>query len=311
MVSKKNSYTTCKVGDYNCVKMTSGNFSIAITKDFGPRVIGAFIDDSPNLFVQLPNEPMKGIDTGFKLYGGHRLWISPEDAPRSYAPDNDPVEVTNNSRECSFGTKPEPLTGIQKNISIMPCKGHDIFTLVHTLTNCGVWTIDFAPWALTMMAPGGVAIIPQSRDPKRYPYAPDRGLQLWPYSNTDDSRLSLEKDFIFLRQDPNAKSPIKIGYYTTDGWIAYVNKGYAFVKRINAEEIAPDEQFPDNNCNVECYSCAAFCEIETLGPQYVIAPGADSEHTETWFAFSGLPEIKNSADVKKYLLPKIEAAYQL
>ena len=85
---------TCDVGIYrNCLEITNGSFRLAVTTDFGPRIIGGFINDGPNIFKVLPNIPMRGIGTGFTLYGGHRLWHAPQAVPRTYAPDNAPVEV--------------------------------------------------------------------------------------------------------------------------------------------------------------------------------------------------------------------------
>lgn len=295
----------CKVGEYeNCVELVSGKFRIAVTQDFGPRVIGGFIGKGENIFVVMPDEPMKGIDTGFKLRGGHRLWHSPEAAPRSYAPDNVPVKVTNTKAGLVFECEPEPLTGIQKSITIS--KGEkNCFVLNHRLTNCGLWDVTLAPWALSMMAPGGMAVIPQGRDTKRNPYAMDRALTLWPYSKFNDYRLKLEDDYIFLKQDTKAAAPIKIGYYASDGWIAYLVNGAAFVKHIEFYD-QNEVVYPDNGCNLESYSCKSFCEIETLAPLFQLAPGESCEHVEIWQAIDGIPEIKTGADFDKHVLPKIQ-----
>ena len=257
------------------------------------------------LKVSEPPKPMKSVNTGFTLYGGHRLWHSPEVAPRTYAPDNAPVKVTNTDEGLAFENEPEALTGLQKKITIS--KGDkDCFVLNHEITNRGQWTVTMAPWALTIMAPGGVAVIPQGRDLKRDPYTPDRSLVLWPYTSTADKRLTLEDKYIMLRQDSNAKTAAKIGFYANDGWIAYVNNGVALVKLI--EYYDPLEvQYSDNGCNVETYACKDFCEIETLAPLFALEPGESCSHQEIWQAIYDLPQIKNARDVEKYLEPRIMA----
>lgn len=297
--------TTCKIGDYdNCLEMVSGNFRIAITQDCGPRVIGGFIGNGPNIFVVLPNDPMAGIDTGFKLRGGHRLWHSPEAAPRSYMPDDDPVKVTKIENGFSFECAPESNTGIQKSIAIT--KGDEnCFVLTHTLKNCGLFDVTLAPWALSMMAPGGMAVLPQGRDTSRSPYIPDRSLMVWAYASFNDERIKYEDDYIFLKQIPHAANPVKIGFYTSAGWIAYVNNGSAFVKLIDFYD-QNEVSYPDNGCNLESYSCGDFCEIETLAPLFQLAPGESCEHTEIWQAIDNLPEIKSGDDFTKYVLPKIK-----
>ena len=295
----------CKVGKVgNCVELVSGNFRIAVTQDFGPRVLGGYIGGGDNIFVVLPDKPMKGIGTGFKLRGGHRLWHSPEASPRSYAPDNDPVKVTNTKEGIVFDCEPEGITGIKKTITIS--KGDDnCFVLTHKLTNCSLWDVTLAPWALSMMAPGGMAVIPQGRDTTRNPYAMDRALTLWPYSKFNDYRLQLEDDYIFLKQDPKATAPIKIGYYSSEGWVAYLNNGTAFVKHIEYYD-QNEVTYPDNGCNLESYSCNSFCEIETLAPLFQLAPQESCEHVEIWQAIDGIPKIKTGADFDKYVLPQIK-----
>lgn len=297
---------TCKVGEYdNCVELVSGNFRIAVTQDFGPRVIGGFIKGGDNIFVVMPNEPMKNVDTGFKLRGGHRLWHSPEAAPRSYAADNVPVKVTSTDEGLVFDCEPEAITGIKKTITISQGE-ENCFVLNHKLTNCGLWDVTLAPWALSMMAPGGMAVIPQGRDTTRNPYAMDRALTLWPYSKFNDYRLQLEDDYIFLKQDTKATSPIKIGYYASDVWIAYVLNGTAFVKLIEFYD-QNEVNYPDNGCNLESYSCKEFCEIETLAPLFELAPQESCEHIEIWQAIADIPEIKTGEDFDKYVLPQIKA----
>lgn len=295
---------TCKVEQYdNCVEMQSGCFRIAVTQDFGPRVIGGFIDGGPNIFAVLPPEPM-AVGTGFILRGGHRLWHSPEVAPRTYAPDNDPVKVTETEDGIVFDCNPEALTGIQKTITIKPGED-DCFILTHKLTNCSQWDVQLAPWALSVMAPGGKAVIPQCRDPKRNPYAPDRSLVLWPYSHYNDPRLDIQDDYIFLGQDINAEKAIKIGFYANDGWAAYVNNGAAFVKSFETYD-QNEVAFPDFGCNVESYSCAKFCELETLAPLHDLQPGESCEHVEIWQAIPNVPELKCDGCVSKYLIPRLK-----
>jgi len=294
---------SCKVDQYDCVEMTSGCFRIAITKEVGPRVIGGFIDGGPNIFAVLPPVPHENAGTGFCLRGGHRLWHSPEASPRSYMPDNVPPTITETEEGIIFDCEPEAGTGIKKTIVIRPGDA-DCFIVTHKLTNCGAWDTELAPWALSVMAPGGQAIIPQSRDTKRNPLAPDRSLVLWPYSHYDDERLVLGDDYIFLRQDSQAAKACKIGFYAAAGWIAYVNQGAAFVKGFESYD-QNEVAYPDFGCNVESYSCKAFCEIETLAPLHVLAPGESCEHVEICQGIPKVDEIMCDHCVAKHLVPRI------
>lgn len=286
----------------DCLEFTSGKFTLAVTTKVGPRIIGGTIGKSGNIFRVLPVAEIPGCDTGFKLYGGHRLWHSPESMPRSYAPDNEPVEITETPDGIEFNSGIEPMTGLEKSITIEPL-GNERFRVIHRLTNYSQWAVEAAPWALSVMAQGGMAIIPHATGAPEKQLLPDRSLVLWPYTNLADPRLTLGKEYVFLRQDNKAKTPCKVGINAERGWVAYVNKGTALIKFF---EHFTDAEYPDNGCSVESYSCDQFCEIETLAPLYILDPGESAEHVELWQGVSGLPEIKTEADVRKYLEPYVK-----
>ena len=294
---------TMAVGPHaQCVVLNSGKFRLAVTTAVGPRVIGGFVGEGRNLFAVLPCEPYGAIGTGWILYGGHRLWHAPEVAPRTYAPDNVPVKVTELAGGAvEFANEPEPLTGIAKSIRIRPLGG-ERFELTHTLTNRGQWTVALAPWALSVMAPGGTAVIPFARDAKASPYSVDRTLNLWCYSELTDPRLRIGRDFLTLRQDPQASEPLKLGLNCRAGWIAYINQGTELVKHIAYDAGA---NYPDRHCNVESYSCAQFLEIETLGAEVPLAPGAAAVHVETWHGLSGVGALGTDAEIAANLVARL------
>lgn len=284
-----------------CLELTSGTFKLAVTTQVGPRIIGGWIQGSPNIFRVMPAKRLPNCEVDFYLYGGHRLWHSPEAMPRSYAPDNDPVKVVRHSDGIEFNSGTEALTGLEKSITVLPL-GNEKFRLTHRLVNHNSWTVEVAPWALSVMAQGGMAILPQLRDRKANPFAPDRFAIAWPYTDLNDPRLTIGKDYILLRQDRAAKTACKIGFNGQRGWIAYVNAGTALVKYYQS---FGGVQYPDNGCSIESYSCADFCEIETVAPLFHLEPGATAEHLELWQGIAGLPAITTEAAVAKHLEPHI------
>lgn len=296
---------TCSVGSYKkCVEMSVEGLRLAISTQFGPRILGCYAGDDENLFAVLPNRVMPGVGNGFKLYGGHRLWHAPEAKPRSYQPDNEPVEVSEVEDGLEFSAPaPEAQTGILKRLRVVQC-GEEVFAVHHILENCGMWEVELAPWALSMMAPGGMAVMPQCRHRLENPYAPDRSLRLWPYSSFADPRLVCGADYFFVKQDSGCAGPIKIGTGMAGqfGWIGYLLNGKALIKYFALDE---DQDYPDQGCAVECYSEKGFCEIETLGALAVLEPGESAEHVEYWQAIGGLPEIRSEADFKEHVEPRL------
>jgi hypothetical protein len=242
----------------------------------------------------------------WRIYGGHRLWHAPEVPSRTYYPDNGPVEIAEHDGWVRLTQPAEPTTGIQKEIDLRLAPEEAQLTVSHRLRNNGLWEVELGPWALSVMAQEGQAIIPL---PPRGDHAenllPTSSLTLWAYTDLSDPRWSWGREYIMLRQDPKIASPQKIGVRATDGWIACARHDHVFVKTFTVQ---PGATYPDFGCTVESYTDANMLELETLGPLVRLQPGATVEHLERWFLFRGAPAPRDEVEVDLYILPKIQAA---
>ena len=223
----------------------------------------------------------------WKPWGGHRLWTAPEANPRSYAPDNQPVEFTiENENSISLVQHGEPPTNIEKEMIVtLDAEGSGV-TVAHKITNENLWEIEVAPWALTIMngEGGGEAIFPQEpyRSWDEY-LLPARPLVLWHYTDLSDARWTLGKKFLRLRTDAEQSAPQKIGLANKQGWAAYYRNATLFVKRFVYDEGAA---YPDFGSNNEAYTAGSFIELETLAPLQRLASGASATHQERWYLFN-------------------------
>jgi hypothetical protein len=152
------------------------------------------------------------------------------------------------------------------------------------LYNRGLWPVELAPWALSVMAPGGIGIVPQPTAAHPDGLLPNRTLVLWPYTNMSDQRHLWGSKLILLRQDPQAQAPTKLGLSANDGWAAYLRGDHLFLKLFDYVNGAT---YPDHGCSVEIYTNSHMLELETLGPLQRLDPGGSIEHVEHWFLFSG------------------------
>ena len=92
--------------------------------------------------------------------------------PRTYAPDNGPVEVTAEGAGVRAVQPVEASTGIQKEMAVRLAESGSAVEVTHRLTNRNPWPVELSPWALTMMAPGGVSVTgfpPRGRHPEVLP----------------------------------------------------------------------------------------------------------------------------------------------
>jgi len=249
------------------------------------RLTGLTPTGKTNLFADLGNLPPIATPYGeFYFRGGHRLWHSPEAMPRTYIPDTGELTITDQSEGVILEAQTEPGTGIRKRIEIELIAARASVKLTHSLINDGMWTVDLSPWAITQFRLGGTVILPMpegNADPAGLLH--NRQLSLWPYTRINDSRVKLGDKFVLFKADASLP-PFKIGYFSTNGWMAYWLDDVLFRKTFN---VYPGLPHPDNNGNAEMYCNDKFVELESLGPLIRLSPGASVHHMETWDIFYG------------------------
>jgi hypothetical protein len=290
----------------NCYRLSNGLIDLIVTTDVGPRIIRFGFEDEENEFKEYEDTAGKVGGDEWRIYGGHRLWHAPEERPRTYCPDNSPVTLEEHGDFVRLIQPTEPPTGIQKEIDLClsPTAAH--VEVIHRLRNTNLWSVELAPWALSVMAEGGTAIIPlPPRRSHRESLLPATTIALWAYTDMTDPRWHWGPKYVMLSQDSNRDSPQKAGVMVTDGWAAYARAGHLFVKRFSYVEGAP---YPDLGCSVEAFTNADMLELETLGPLAHLPPSGAVEHIERWHLFRKVPTPRNDADVDRDVLPLVKTA---
>lgn len=264
----------------NCYRVTNGEVEVVATTDVGPRILRYGFVGGQNLFKEFQSELGGSGESRWMPRGGHRLWKAPEDPVLTYALDNSAVQVTVLADGLTLTQAVEAETGLQKQIAIRLEATGSRVTVQHRITNTGGWAVDFAAWALTMMAPGGTAFTgfpPRGKHPEVL--EPTNPLVMWAYTNLGDPRWKYTLKYLSLRQDPNNSSPQKLGLFNAKTWGAYLLGSDLYVKQSSADPFA---QYPDFGCSFETFTNHEFLELETLGPMTHVASGETVEHVETW-----------------------------
>lgn len=266
-------------GWQRCARFVLGKVEMLVTLEVGPRVIRlGFLEGENELKEYAPQMGQTGGQE-YRSYGGHRLWIGPEDPVRTMQPDNEEVEHSEDGEWQVFRIKPDRF-GMQKEMAIALDEIRHAFRLRHRIYNRGESTNRFAPWTITVMAPGGECLVPQAPyQPHTENLLPVRPLVLWSYTRLDDPRYTLGPDLIRLRHHPEGGNQ-KIGMPVEQGYAAYANHGNLFIKRFDHQ---PDADYPDFGCNFETFTRQDMLEVESLGPMQSLESGGYAEHFETWY----------------------------
>lgn len=283
----------------NCHRLSNREADLVVSGGFGPRVLRFGYLDGDNVFSEQYEAARALPDTEFKLYGGHRLWHAPENQLRTYVPDNAAPAVDYTGGVLLVSLPAEPIAQIEKamEIALDPTGARAIVT--HTLTNRSVWDIETAAWALSVMPPGGTAVLPL---PPRAPHSPTSLLPTntficWSYTDFGDPRWLFTPRALLLHGDPTNDYAQKVGAPVPDGWLAYWRGGTTFIKRFDYE---PSAVYPDGGASAELFTNGLFLELETLGPMVKLHPGESVEHVETWELTKDLPA-PDSSSVEQYL----------
>lgn len=277
---------------HECYMLANERLKLLVTRSVGPRVLSLGFIEGENILAEVPDFVTESPGNGlFHFYGGHRLWHAPEEPSRTYLPDDSPVEITPLENGLLVTQNIEVQTGLQKSLEI--CLSDEIAQVVitHRLTNHGLWPVTCAPWALTQLKTGGVAILPQTREDTGV--LPNRALVLWPYTDMSNPNVQWGSNYILV--NANMDTPFKVGFPNSRGWLAYWLNGTLFVKHAEYE---PQADYYDFGSSSECYCNNRFLELETLAPIGTIAPGATTSHVETWNLYKHIDRPRNEKDVQ-------------
>lgn len=302
----------------NCIRMSNGRIELVATTDVGPRIIRFGFIGQDNEFYENTDSLGKTGGIEWMAYGGHRLWHAPEATPRTYFPDNTPVNYETAGDTLRLLPDIETTNGIGKQIDITLDHNENHVRLIHKLTNYNPWTIELAPWSISQMAPGGETILPQEPysphpaipdepgqeiDPKYF--LPVRSIALWSYTKLNDPRWVFTSKYIILRQDQNADRPQKMGISNEENWGVYARKGRLFLKK---SDFQPGKDYPDRGCSFEVFTNVDMLELETLGPLARLEPGESVTHREDWYLFDGVNFENTDESIDSNVLPKARAA---
>jgi hypothetical protein len=279
----------------DCISLENESLRLEIARSIGPRILGLSFRKGPNLLADLPGfTTFRPDGKAYVFYGGHRLWLSPEDAILSYSLDDHPVEILPIENGIRITKPTETETGIEKTLQIvLPDQSPEVI-LTHQLKNCGPILVRYAPWVITQFRTGGIAILPMNDADTGF--LPNRNLVLWPYTDLGNRNVQLGRQYLMI--NAAMESPFKIGFANPVGWLAYWLEETLFVKSAGYTSGAA---YPDFGCSSECYCNDQFVELETLGPLQEIQPGGSIRHVETWQFFHAPARPGDESAVKRLI----------
>lgn len=256
-------------------RLRLGEAEVMILTEVGPRILSLSVGGGPNLLFVDPETTGQGQgDESWHVYGGHRLWVSPE-TEHTYVPDNAPCEVRVSGDGLTAVAPVARQTGLQKRLTCSAREGR--LVVEHGVRNTGTILYAGALWALTCVQPQGVVAFPWGRggawDIKKIVY-----WNRWMQQGSDVSSEQWRPGPDLFQVVPTGEVG-KVGTNSPEAWVALCREDATFIKSYawNA-----DARYPDEDTSLQVYTCGQFIELETLSPLTTFYPGQETVHREVW-----------------------------
>lgn len=271
----------CYLGE--TVVLSNGFIELEVTTDVGPRIISLRKRGGDNIMYQdeldLVNRDVSatyGAGETWHIYGGHRIWLSPEDE-ETYYPDHYKVSVEQLDNGAIFTAEPWRKVNVQPSLKI-EFVGHSEVRVANIVKNLDPNPRLLCVWALTVLKPDAELTVPfNTRDTG---LLANRNLVVWPYTNLNDERITISDIDVKLRSVKNAPTNIKLGMYIERPVAIYRGHGTTLIKRL--KPAAPPECYPDFCSNFETFTSGVIHEVESLSPRTSVPSGHSIEHVEFW-----------------------------
>ncbi len=287
----------------HCYKMSNSQVELILTTDFGPRIARFAFIGGENILFEHPDEVGKTGGDVWRSYCGHRLSIAPESCERSYVPDNHSIQIEPQSLSARLFQYTDRTTGIQKEFTVYLDPYKASVRISHHLCNNNLWPVELAACAITEMARGGVGILPLANRRIHDPdvFHPPHSLMIWNDTNMNDARWTWGQRYMLLRDDQTQPDTQRAGSEFSVGWSAYKADRQLFVKKFTVE---PGKKYA-YGCPAVLFTAPNQYQMETLSPLTTLKPKETLEYIEEWALFDNIPDIKNEADIDRFVLPKM------
>ncbi|MCT4544840.1 MAG: hypothetical protein N4A63_14995 [Vallitalea sp.] len=265
------------------IELVTSKLRIVIITEIGPRIAFFGTIDGENLLYWDP-EGMEYDD--WKLYGGHRVWITRPGADESqdtYLADNDECEYTIKDNGVDVCSPINPIMKTKRGIKIDFVSENEL-QVTNYITNCGCMLYSGGVWSPTCTKPrdGVVYGIPLGDDslswdivkiviPRKFA------------GNTvriDDPQITYNSKYMII----NPMGVItKRAVYAPEGKIimSWPEENISFIK---SSKCIRNGNYPLGGCNIAVFvgQDNFMVEMETFSEEKTILPSETIENNEIW-----------------------------
>jgi hypothetical protein len=254
------------------MRLVAGDCELIVGVSAGPRILGLHWRGGPNLLYEDRTDFRVGA---WRLYGGHRLTIAPEN-PLSYEPEIGPCAWEPRGDVLVVNSPPRG-DGLELSLEVRPATAGDGFELLHRGLNASGQEWRGALWALTCVPRPSRVIAPFRHTPSAVRY----------WDETSRQSLTWRHPPGFILTDPT-QDRVKAGWHDDRAWLASLQSTATLV--VQVPDPPSQNDCVDGGCNLEVFCGPEYLELETLGPDVRLPPGEETTHLQHWHVVASAPQ---------------------
>lgn len=265
------------------ILVTTGIWRMVLITEIGPRIAYLGRENGGKNILYWDKEG--GSHGDWKLYGGHRCWLTrpwADESEDTYAADNQPCAVELGTDYAAAVAPAHPFTKLARGIRV-EVLGEASFAVTNFICNEGGMISSGGVWSPTCISPQGKTItIPLGEDDSTWDIVKVMIPRVFAGNTArlDDPQVRFTADALVIKPEGLV---CKRCVCAPKGTIRleWPEQKIAFTKRTRYLRGA---NYPLDGCNI-----AAFVgdknwmgELETYGPEQPIRPGETIYNTEKW-----------------------------
>lgn len=265
---------------FDAVEVVTPVLKLVLIYEVGPRIAYFGKNNGENLLYWKKDEVARGE---WKLYGGHRVWITrpyADESEDTYLPDNERCELTMGEDWFEAISPMSPVNKLQKGMRVEVLSETEI-KVMNFIVNAGELIYSGAVWSPTCVVPDDKKIVvPLGNENATWDVVKIAIPRVFAGNVTqlEDSQITFEGNDMVLRAHGKC---VKRVLQAKQGAVKLVCDGYEFIK---VSEYNKYKSYPFDGCNVAIFNGDGnfMAEMETFGHEGEIIPGARVENEEVW-----------------------------
>ncbi len=269
-----------KFDGFDAVEISTPVLKAVLIYEIGPRIAFFGKADAENLLYWDKNAVTRNE---WKLYGGHRVWMTrpmADESEDTYLSDNTRCSLELSERKVVATAPAHPVNGLEKGIEVEIISETQL-RVRNFIKNSGSLIYSGGVWSPTCVNPNGKQIvIPLGDDDSSWDVVRIVIPRVFAGNRTtleDDQAVFIGNDLVV---SPKGRT-LKRCCCAPKGKVLLKCDNYIFEKYSPYNKLL---RYPFEGCNVACFvgKDNFMAELETFGGESDIAPGTTIDNTEFW-----------------------------